>query len=146
MAETGTRVDPFLSFRFVVRLTDLPVGGFSECTGLQIETETHDYIEGGMNTHVHKFPVRTKQSNLTLKKGIVDRVLWDWYYQLIQGQIRFRSGSIIVNDLSGSKEVMKWEFRRAFPSKWVGPELNAAQNNVAVESFELCHHGLERLT
>lgn len=146
MAETGARVDPFLAFRFVVRLDDLAVGGFSECTGLQIETETQDYQEGGLNTHVHKFPIRTKQSNLTLKRGIVDRVLWNWYYQLIQGQIQFRSGSVIVNDLSGSTEVMKWDFHRAFPSKWVGPELNASQNNVAVESFELCHHGLERRT
>jgi phage tail-like protein len=145
MAETGLRIDPFVAFRFEIRLDGLAVGGFSECTGLQVETETHDYMEGGLNTHIHKFPTRTKQTNLTLKRGIVDRLLWEWYYQLVQGQVQFRTGSVVVYEPSGSQPVMIWAFNRAFPSKWVGPELNATQNNVAVESFELCHHGLERI-
>ena len=145
MAETGRRVDPFVAFRFQIRLDGLVAGGFSECTGLQLETETHDYLEGGLNTHSHKFPTRSKQSNLTLKRGIVDRELWDWYFALVQGQMRFRNGSVLVHDPSGQLPVMVWDFRRAFPAKWVGPDLNATQNNVAVESFELCHHGLERL-
>jgi phage tail-like protein len=145
MAETASRNDPFLAFRFEVRLNDLPVAGFSECSGIQLETEVHDYPEGGLNTHVHKFPTRTKQTNITLKRGIVDKALWDWYYQLTQGEVQFRDGSILVHDPSGSQVEMRWEFERAFPCKWLGPELNATQNNVAVETLELCHHGLKRL-
>ena len=144
MAETASRKDPFLAFRFEVRLDDMPVGGFSECSGIQMETEVHDYPEGGLNTHILKFPTRTKQTNITLKRGIVDRTLWDWYDNLVQGQIEFRSGSIAVHDPSGEKDVLRWEFDRAFPSKWTGPDLNATQNNVAVETLELCHHGLKR--
>jgi len=144
MAETGARNDPFLAFRFEVRLDDLAVGGFSECSGLQLETEVHDYAEGGLNTHVRKFPTRTKQINITLKRGIVDRELWDWYYALTQGEVRFRNGSIIVRDPSGAQVVMEWQFRRAFPCKWIGPDLNATQSSVAVETLELCHQGLER--
>jgi phage tail-like protein len=144
MAETGARQDPFPAFRFEIRLDDLPAGGFSECSGLQLETEVHDQPVGGLNTHVLKFPTRTKQSNITLKRGIVNRVLWDWYYQLTQGEITFRDGSILVYEPSGSETVAKWEFERAFPCKWQGPELNATQNNVAVETLELCHHGLKR--
>lgn len=144
MAETGSRDDPFLAFRFEIRIDDLPVGGFSECTGIQIETDIEDYNEGGLNTHIHKFPTRTKQSNITLKRGITDRALWNWYYDLTQGRMRFRNGSILVHDPSGETVAIEWMFTRAFPAKWVGPELNASQNNVAVETFELCHHGLER--
>ena len=146
MTTTGSRQDPFMAFRFEIKLDDLPAGGFSECSGLQLETEVHDYTEGGQNSFVHKFPTRTKQSNLTLKRGIVDRQLWDWYCDLTQGVMKFRNGSIIVRDPSGQKVVMEWQFSRAFPSKWTGPELDAKQSNVAVESFELCHHGLIRKT
>jgi phage tail-like protein len=146
MPETGTRNDPFLAFRFEIKLDDLSVGGFSECSGLQLQTEVQEYTEGGLNTHLLKFPGRTKQVNLTLKRGIVDRELWDWYYGLTQGQVRLRNGSVIVRDPSGGQVVMEWQFRRAFPCNWQGPELSATQSSVAVETLELCHEGLERRT
>ena len=146
MAASGDRNDPFVVFRFTIEMDDLSVAGFSECTGLQIETEVQDYPEGGLNTHLLKFPGRTRQSNLTLKRGIVDRLVWDWFYDLTQGKVKFRNGSILVRDPSGGEVVMEWQFKRAFPTKWVGPDLNATQNNVAVETLELCHQGLERRT
>lgn len=139
------RKDPYLAFRFEVELDGLAVAGFSECTGLQWETETQDYLEGGVNTHVHKFPTRTKQSNLVLKRGIVDRVMWNWYWDLTQGQVQLRTGALLVRDPSGSDVVMQWEFSNAFPSKWTGPDLNATQNNVAVESMDIVHTGLKRV-
>jgi phage tail-like protein len=145
MAETGSRIDPFPGFRFEVRLDDMPVAGFSECTGLHLETEVFDYNEGGLNSEVRKFPTRTKQSNVVLKRGVVDRNMWDWYYALTQGTIRFRNGSIMVRDMSGENVVLEWTFRQAFPCKWQGPDLNATQNNLAVETVELCHQGLERV-
>lgn len=144
MAETSDRKDPFGAFRFELRIDDLSVAGFSTCTGLQLETEVLDYNEGGQNGHVLKFPGRTKQVNLVLKRGIIDRQLWDWYFDLTQGKVKFRNGSIVVHDASGSEEVMEWQFTRAFPTKWVGPELNAMQRMLATETLELCHEGLTR--
>lgn len=144
MAATGKRQDPLIVFRFEIRIDDLSVGGFSECTGLQLETEIHDHSEGGLNSHVLRFPTRTKQSNITLKRGIVDRAMWDWYYDLTQGVVRHRNITVSVYDPSGATPVAEWDVMDAFPQKWVGPELNASQSNVAVETVELCHHGLER--
>ncbi len=143
MAETGKRHDPFPAFRFEVTLDDEPAGGFSECTGLQLETEVQDYQEGGLNEFVRKFPTRVKQSNLVLKRGIVDRRLWDWYYALAEGKVDLRGGSILVRDPAGDEVLVRWEFVDAFPCKWQGPDLNATQNNVAVETLELCHQGLK---
>ena len=144
MPETGARNDPFPAFRFEVKLDDLPVAGFSEVSGLQVETEVQDYAEGGLNTHILKFPGRIKQSNLTLKRGIVDRELWNWFQDLIRGNVRLRGGSIVVRDPSGGQVLMEWQFQRAFPAKWVGPELSATQNSIAVETLELAHRGIER--
>lgn len=138
-------VDPFVAFRFSVEIDGVPHAGFSECSGLQLETEVLDYPEGGLNTHVHRFPGRAKQSNIVLKRGVVDRSLWDWYWQLVQGDVRLRTGSIVARDHAGARVTMEWRFQGAFPCKWSGPDLNATQGAVAVESLELCHRGVERV-
>lgn len=144
MPSTGERNDPFIAFRFEVLLDDISAGGFSECSGLSMETEVQDYMEGGLNSHTLKFPTRSKQANITLKRGIVGTDLWQWYYDLTQGQIIFREGTIVVHPPAGEGDDLIWHFTRAYPCKWQGPELNALQSNVAVETLELCHHGLRR--
>jgi phage tail-like protein len=144
MAETARRTDPFLGFRFEVTVDGIAVGAFSECGGLQHEVEFVDYAEGGLNTHVHKFPARGKQAPIRLKRGIADRVLWDWYASLLAGSTQRRNGAIRILDAAGSGVEAEWRFSRALPTKWTGPELNATQNQVAVESLELVHEGLER--
>ncbi len=144
MPETSDRQDPIVAFRFEIRIDNLAAGGFSECTGLQIETEVMDYAEGGLNTHMQRFPGRSKQPNLVLKRGIAGRVLHDWYLRLVAGDVDLKNGSILVYDPSGDRVESEWEFERAFPCKWNGPDLNAQQSSVAMESLEICHHGLVR--
>ena len=134
--------DPFPAFSFEIRMSGQAVGGFSECSGLQLETEFQDYPEGGQNSFIHKFPTRTKQSNITLKRGIVDRSMWDWYWDLTQGMAERRDISIIVYDPAHEKKIV-WSLNQALPCKWVGPDLNASQNNVALETLELCYQRIE---
>lgn len=141
---TGIRLDPITAFRFIVLLDALPVAGFSECSGLQVQLDVHEYLEGGLNTHAHKLPTRAKLNNITLKRGIVDRFMYNWFADVVQGRLRYRSGSIIVQDESGLVPRVVWEFQRAFPIRWVGPDLNAQQSSVAVETVEMAHHGLVR--
>lgn len=142
--DTSKRNDPIGAFRFAVRFDNLPPGGFSDCTGLQMETEVQDYHEGGVNTHNWKFATRTKQSNVTLKRGIVDVTMLTWYQAIVRGDMQFRNGTITVFDASGSNEVIEFQIVQAFPIKWVGPDLNAAQNNLAVETIEFAHLGIQR--
>jgi phage tail-like protein len=144
MADTGKRVDPIPAFRFTVRFDNVPPGGFSDCSGLQIETEVQDYHEGGVNTHTWKFVTRSKQQNVVLKRGIVDRVMWSWYQSIARGDMQFRNGTISVQDPSGSDEVIEFQLVQAFPVKWVMADLSASQNNLAVETVEFAHQGFER--
>lgn len=144
MPETGDRIDPILAFRFEVRIDDLPVGGFSDCTGLTVDTEVFEYAEGGVNDFVHRRPIRTKSPNVVLKRGIVDRSLWDWHDDVVHGRMSFRHAAILVRDPAGERTPLRFELRRAFPVRWVGPELAAMGATVAIETVELAHHGLER--
>lgn len=143
MAELGKRTDPFVAFRFDLLFDQESFGGFSECSGLNLETQTQEYLEGGVNDHAHKLPTRTVQSNVVLKRGIVNRRLWEWYFKMVQGRVEKKSVSIRVLDPSGSDVVLELRLKDAFPCKWNGPELSASQNNLAVETLELCHQGLE---
>jgi len=104
-----------------------------------------DYHEGGVNTHNWRFASRTKQSNLVLKRGIVNKVLWDWHQDIATGRMQFRNGTITVHDPSGSEDKLEFQVLQAFPVKWTGPDLGAAQNNIAVESVEFAHQGLIRI-
>lgn len=140
---TGTRKDPFLAFRFEVSFGSRQ-GGFSECTGLGLEIEVQEYVEGGVNDFVHKFPTRVKLGNLTLKRGVLDASLWEWCTEVVPGKLSLVNGTIQVLGADAAV-VMKWEVQNAFPVKIQGPDLNAGQSSVAVETLEICHQGLVRI-
>jgi len=135
---------PYLSFRFQVEIQGLLVGGFSEVSGLQAETDLEIIEEGGVNDYVHKLPKKTKHPNLILKRGIADsEALWKWHKNVSSGKIERKSGSIILLDNEGNPK-WRWNFKEAYPVKWMGPELKAETSTVAVESVELAHNGLEK--
>ncbi|MBU7005777.1 phage tail protein [Phosphitispora fastidiosa] len=141
---TGIRKDPYANFSFLVEIGGLIAGGFSEVSGLQAETETEEYREGGVNEYVHKLPKITKHTNLTLKRGITDSdVFWKWHRDVISGKIERKNGSVILLDAAGN-EKWRWNFSQAYPVKWNGPELKAESNTIAVETIELTHHGLTK--
>jgi phage tail-like protein len=139
------RRDPYLTFNFVVEIggDNLEVGGFSEVSGLQAEIEVEDYREGGLNQYIHKLagPARYP-SNLILKQGLAEReTLWAWCQQVLQGQIERRNITIKLLDRA-REEKRRWEFARAYPVRWSGPDLRANTAEVAMESLELVHQGL----
>jgi phage tail-like protein len=142
----GVRADPYQVFNFLIEIEGILAGGFSECSGLQVETECFDYREGGQNEFVHRFAGPTKYPALVLKHGLTQiSGLWDWHQDVIQGKIERKNGTIYLLDKQRIP-VMWWDFKEAFPYKWTGPELRADSSNVAVESVELTHHGLSRPT
>ncbi len=146
MREAAGRRDPYRAFRFELLIDGIAAGGFSECSGLETGMEPVEYQEGGVNDRVHKFPGPARQSNIVLSRGSVDAELSHWYERTISGEVEPRAGSIRVYDESGSEVVIEWRFRDGFPCRWVGPELNALESRVAVETLELCHDGLRRTT
>ena len=136
------RNDPYMSFRFLVKIDDLIVGGFSEVSGLQAEIEFDEIKEGGVNDYVHKLPKITKYPNITLKRGITDSdVLWKWHQDVINGKIKPRSGLVVLLDSEGN-EKWRWTFDSAYPAKWVGPDFKADSGVVSVETLELVHKGI----
>lgn len=141
----GNRTDPYLAFNFLVEIKGLVVGGFAEVTGLQMEVEVQDYREGGENEFIHKFWGPTRYAaNLVLKHGLTDaNTLWGWCQEVAQGIINRRDISIILRDSVG-EEKARWNFSRAYPVRWTGPELRASTTAVAMETLELVHQGFSK--
>lgn len=141
---SGLRVDPYQASNFVVEIEGLLAGGFTDCTGLEVEVETEEYREGGQNEFVHHFAGRTKHPRLVLKHGLSPMDgLWGWHQDVVSGNVQRRNGTIYLLNKEQSP-VLWWHFRDALPAKWTGPSLNAASSAVAFESVELVHRGLGR--
>ncbi len=125
-----------------MNIDSIYVAEFAECSGLTIETEVFEYAEGGLNTYTHKLPVRTKYSNITLKRGLDEgQDLFRWYMDTVEHKVSRRHISIQVYDSQGNN-VRKWDLQNAYPVKWTGPDLKADAGAVAIETLEIAHEGL----
>ena len=140
---TGDRRDPFRSFNFAVELDGIARAGFRECSGLNASQDPIEYREGTEGPTARKLPGMVKYSNITLKWGMTDDTeLWDWRKKAMTGKVERKNGSIVLLDDTGA-EKMRWNFREAWPTKWTGPSFNATGNEVAIETLEIAHEGLE---
>jgi phage tail-like protein len=143
---TGDLPDPYVNYNFHVEIDGISRAAFQEVTGLDSTIDVIEHREGGWNTTPHKFPGQTKHANLVLKHGMdADKELFDWHRAVVEGTTDRRNGAIILLDRR-AQEVARWNFVRAWPSKYTGPSLNAESNDVSVETVELVHEGLERVS
>ncbi|NOS89432.1 MAG: phage tail protein [Methylococcaceae bacterium] len=145
-AERKITDDPFLSFRFKVTIDGIGVAGFNEVTGLTFETEIETFREGGFNACERQLLGPTKcPEKLVLKRGLSSNELWRWYRKVIAGQgHRTKQLTISLRDYSG-EDVSDWQwvFNDVCPVKWTGPQFHAATAEVAFETIELIHKGLQ---
>lgn len=136
-------------------------GGFSECSGLNAELDIESYNEGGANIAPKRFVKGSKFPNIVLKRGVsFNPDLWDWSSQVVGGTDRQRrkNGMIMLMDRGGPGlvgaglpgldriPIAAWTFLKAFPEKVQGPTLNARGNEIAIETLELSHEGLTRVS
>jgi phage tail-like protein len=139
---TTQRNDPLLAFNFQVDIDGITVAGFSECSGLTTETDHVEYRTGADDITVRKLPALRKYTNIVLKRGYTTATeLWQWRLSVINGQVDRRSGSITLLD-ENRQAALVWNFIAGWPSKWEGPTFNAKNNEVAIETMEICHEGL----
>jgi phage tail-like protein len=133
--------DPVAELRFKVDLPGISIGRFRECTGISVEIETKDYMEGGSNDFVHKLPTRVKYPNIVLKRGVThEDALLKWFWESSRSVQRKEMTITLLGP--GTKPVRSWAFLNAYPVKWSGPNLNSSSNQVAVETLEVVHNGL----
>ena len=134
---------PLVSFHFQVQWGGTRIG-FTEVSGLTIETQAIEYREGAHPVYSSiKMPGIPKYSNITLKRGIVkgDNEFFQWWNTIKLNSVERRD--IIISLLNENHEpVMNWKVINAFPVKIECSDLKASGNEVAIESMEIAHEGL----
>jgi phage tail-like protein len=150
----GQRDDPFRTYNFIITFIDSSsssiatqkgsaIGGFSECSGLEMSLQTEDYQEGGNNATTLKFPKHIAYTNIRLKRGITTSDdLWQWFFDFVEGTGKRKDGTITLRD-EQRQAVKVWQFKRGIPVKWTGPTFNATQSQVAIQELEIAHEGLQ---
>lgn len=138
-------IDPYASFNFQLEIDGITKAGFSECTGLNAESNVIEYREGDEDLNIRKLPGLNKYGNVTLKRGISDDPeLFNWFKAVMDGDIkRDESMSVVLFD-EKRQEKVRWNLRNAWPCKWTGADLKANTNEIAIESIEIVHEGVER--
>ena len=118
--------------------------GFTEVSGLDVETEVIEYRHGASLEYIKtKMPGMQKFSNINLKRGMFqsDNDFYDWWNTVALNTIERRDVTIsLLNE--NHEPVVVWKVKNAWPAKVQSTDLKADGNEVAIESVELCHEGL----
>ena len=140
--------DPYRNFRFRVEIDGIDQGGFREVTVADSTQDPIEYREGTELPTVRKVPGLIKYGNVTLKWGITDSMaLYEWRKAVEDGKTKDnrKNMAVIVIDEEGN-EKSRWNFSNAWPSKYDPADLNATANEIAIETLEIVHEKMERVS
>jgi phage tail-like protein len=140
----SVRQDPYLDFNFLVEIEGEAAAAFSEAELPEGRIEVVAYREGSDRINAARLlPGRVEYGPLVLRRGFAgDASLFQWWQAVSQGTLDRRNVSVVLLD-EQSQEVARWNLRRAWPTKYAAPSLNALCNEVAIETIELAHEGIE---
>lgn len=134
---------PLVKFHFQVEWSGTKIG-FTEVSGLDVETEVVEYRDGANPEYSKvKMPGMQKFSNITLKRGSFksDNEYFNWWNTVKLNTIERRD--ITISLLNEEHEpVITWKVKNAWPAKVQSTDLKADGNEVAIESMEIVHEGL----
>lgn len=141
---------PLPKFHFQVDWNGTKIG-FTEVSGLDVETEVIEYRHGESKEYNKtKQPGLTKFSNITLKRGTFqsDNEYYDWWKETKFFQEGRKTSSKFRRNITISlldenhKAIINWKVKNAWPTKIQSTDLKADGNEIAIESMELVHEGL----
>ncbi len=144
----GERNDPYRNFRFRVEIDGIQTAAFADATIPDSTTDSVDYREGTDPTHQRKLSGLTKYGGITLKKGLTDSMeLYNWKKQIEQtGAAKARKNiSLILIDEEGNDKA-RWDIAEAWPTKYDSSDFSAKGNEVIIETLEIVHEGITRVS
>lgn len=113
---------------------------FQSVSGLSVEYDTEEYKEGGENRFTHKLPVRTKYSDLVLKRGMLTgSSVTSWFLAAFRERSFSSRGVTIVLLNEMELPLRTWNVAHAVPKKWTVSDFNANENAIVVETLELTY-------
>lgn len=122
---------------------------FQKVSGLSAQVTTTSVTEGGQNLYTHKLPERVDYGNLTLERGILVGApsLLGIEFNAAMSLFKFASSNVIVSLFDEDMiPLASWLFLKAYPVKWATNDLDAAQENIVIDTMELAYTQMQRLS
>ncbi|MCI8834187.1 MAG: phage tail protein [Ruminococcus sp.] len=137
---------PHGKFRYKVEIDGLEAGGFSEASGFDASIDVMEYREGDMVQTPMKIPGLKKYGNITLKQGVADSmVMYEWMIAGVEGEVERKTITITILDETETAAA-SWQVINAWPTKYTAPDFNATSSEIAIESIEIAHEGMTRVS
>lgn len=157
---------PMTSMNFVVTAGDGAVAAFSEISGIEASVDVVEFRQGNSPSLAPmKIPGLVHHGNVTMKYGyILGDSFRDWVAACVSsergvttnGSTFRRDVRVELLDTAAAKPMQTgvnnnaaaagqgsvWVFKDAWITKYNGPDMNAMNSEVAVESIELAYESL----
>jgi phage tail-like protein len=145
------REDPLVAFKFGLEIEGKLSGFFTQVSGIGSETEViqHKVVNDKTGeTLIQQVPGRLSWTPVNLKRGVTSSMdIWEWRQKVVEGKVESaRTNCSIVAYNQENKEIARWNFANAWPSKVVGPEMDAGSTNYMVEDVTIVHEGVLRVS
>jgi len=146
---TATAFDSLVAQRFKIEIGGVSIASFQEVSGITSEIEV---VELKANDALGKPILKkmigaTKPPTITLKRAAdASMDLWLWHKAALDGALvgARKDGSIAQYDFAGG-EVARYNFYRAWISKFEATGMKAGDNTPSVESVTIVCEHIERI-
>lgn len=133
---------PLPKFHFQVEWGGAKIG-FTEVTGLNLETAVIEYRDGASPEYYKiNMPGMQVNSKITLKRGTFpgDNDFYKWWNTVALNTIERRDLTIsLLNE--NHEPMVVWKVKQAWPTKVMSGDLKSDANEVLIESIELANEG-----
>ena len=145
----GLSTDALAAYHFSIEVDGITLAQYQEVSGI---TSEMDVLELKENTKdgkyiLHKLPGNRKPPTITLKRAKNSSMdIWNWHKKIYQGDVAAarKHGSIVVYDYN-NKEVSRYNFMNAWPSKVTTIALKSGATEIVTEEVTLVCEELERV-
>lgn len=155
-ADTVIKNDPLVVNHFFLEIDGEVISQLSEVSGLDVELEVTDIqqqLSNGQYSQRKAFSKPKWTGELSIKRlaptDSANDALWKWFNQIREKGMSLsvsserKNGSIVIYD-SALKEIARWNFYEAWPSKISQDAVSVGGNDPISETITLQHEKLER--
>jgi phage tail-like protein len=119
---------------------------FQRVSGLSATIETTTVNEGGQNLYTHRLPRRIGYGNLILERGFVIGSPLNLEFNAAMTMFKFAPSNVMITLLDGdAAPLAAWMFVKAFPVRWATADLSAGEDQVLIDTLELCYARMEAI-
>jgi phage tail-like protein len=149
---TFLSADPLIATNFFLEIEGEVISNLTGVDGLSMEVEKADFnerVEGGKLVQRVAMSKPKMTGELTIKRlapldSSSDKI-WAWFESVRKGAMASarKGGSIVIFDTT-FKEISRWNFTHAFPTKIASDGVDVTKNEPISETVTIAYESLER--